>query len=184
MSAPRHRLAWKASACVRWPRIQKTATPRPRRWPKRFSIGRRQSDARQRRPYAPARSATACWRTPFHRSSGRQASTEVTSISTSDGSTTLARLRLNQRATAGWKRCTRMIRHGRRKSGRARERAESFEAEYRLRRADGAYRWHLVLAMPLRDVNGRIKKWFGTYTDIDDRKRVEQERASFGRTNG
>jgi PAS domain S-box-containing protein len=66
----------------------------------------------------------------------------------------------------------------------ARERAESFEAEYRLRRADGAFRWHLVLAMPLRDASGRIKKWFGTCTDIDDRKRMEQERGSFGRTNG
>ena len=59
---------------------------------------------------------------------------------------------------------------------RARARAESFEAEYRLRRADGSYRWHLVRAMPLRDINGRIVKWFGTCTDIDDRKRAEQER--------
>jgi PAS domain S-box-containing protein len=61
---------------------------------------------------------------------------------------------------------------------RARDHAESFEAEYRLRRADGSYRWHLVLAMPLRDGSGRIAKWFGTCTDIDDRKRAEQERAA------
>jgi PAS domain S-box-containing protein len=61
---------------------------------------------------------------------------------------------------------------------RALDRAESFEAEYRLRRADGAYRWHLVLAMPLRDGSGRIVKWFGTCTDIDDRKRAEQGRAA------
>jgi hypothetical protein len=40
------------------------------------------------------------------------------------------------------------------------------------------------MAMPLRDASGRIKKWFGTCTDIDDRKRLEQERGSFGRTNG
>jgi PAS domain S-box-containing protein len=44
----------------------------------------------------------------------------------------------------------------------ARERAESFEAEYRLRRADGAYRWHLVLAMPLRDASDGAVGWSGS----------------------
>ena len=49
-----------------------------------------------------------------------------------------------------------------------------YEVEYRFKRAsDGAYRWHLGRALPLRDDTGRIIKWFGTCTDIDDKKRVE-----------
>ena len=51
---------------------------------------------------------------------------------------------------------------------------ETFEAEFRLRRADGAYRWFLTRAVPVRDGEGRIAKWFGTSTDIDDTKRSEQ----------
>ena len=46
---------------------------------------------------------------------------------------------------------------------------EPFEAEARLRRADGQYRWFLVRAVPLRDER-KIEKWFGTATDIEDRK--------------
>jgi PAS domain S-box-containing protein len=60
---------------------------------------------------------------------------------------------------------------------RALEQGQSLQAEYRLRRSDGSYRWHLVLAMPLRDVSGSIVKWFGTCTDIDDRVRLNQESA-------
>jgi PAS domain S-box-containing protein len=48
-----------------------------------------------------------------------------------------------------------------------------YETEYRVRRADGQYRWHLVRAFPQRGPNGRIKRWIGTYTDIDERKRLE-----------
>lgn len=44
---------------------------------------------------------------------------------------------------------------------------ERFEAEYRLRRADGAYRWHQGAAMPLRGADGRVRRWFGTCTDIE-----------------
>jgi PAS domain S-box-containing protein len=51
---------------------------------------------------------------------------------------------------------------------------ESGEAEARLRRSDGAYRWFLFRANPLRDGSGRIVKWYGTNTDIDDRKRAEE----------
>lgn len=46
----------------------------------------------------------------------------------------------------------------------------------RLRGADGRYRWFLFRAAPLADDNGRIVKWLGTSTDIDDRKLAEQER--------
>src|SRR2546426_1935880 len=47
------------------------------------------------------------------------------------------------------------------------------ELEARLRRADGAYRWFLFRVEPLRDAQGTIVKWYGTNTDIDDRKRAE-----------
>src|SRR6266446_1041324 len=47
------------------------------------------------------------------------------------------------------------------------------EYEMRLRRADGEYRWFLVRTVPLRDEQGNIVKWFGTSTDIEDRKRAE-----------
>src|SRR5258707_2109666 len=47
------------------------------------------------------------------------------------------------------------------------------ELEARLRRADGAYRWFLFRVEPLRDPQGTIVKWYGTNTDIDDRKRTE-----------
>jgi PAS domain S-box-containing protein len=49
------------------------------------------------------------------------------------------------------------------------------EAEARLRRHDGAYRWFLLRANPLRDESGAIVKWYGVNTDIEDRKRAEVE---------
>jgi len=52
---------------------------------------------------------------------------------------------------------------------------QPFEKEARLRRADGTYRWFLLRAVPLRDEQGRVVKWYGTTTDIDDRKRAEDE---------
>jgi len=48
-----------------------------------------------------------------------------------------------------------------------------FEFEARLRRADGEYRWFLFRGEPLRDEAGRIVKWYGTTTDIEDRKQAE-----------
>jgi PAS domain S-box-containing protein len=54
---------------------------------------------------------------------------------------------------------------------------QPFEDEARFRRAaDGEYRWFLVRGVPLRDQHGSIVKWYGTLTDIEDRKRAEQER--------
>jgi PAS domain S-box-containing protein len=50
--------------------------------------------------------------------------------------------------------------------------APAFARELRLRRAsDGAYRWMLAVAMPLRDPTGTVTEWVGTLTDIDDQKR-------------
>ena len=54
---------------------------------------------------------------------------------------------------------------------------EPFENEARYRRVDGEYRWFLVRAVPLRDRGGKIRKWYGTKTDIEDRKRAEQLQA-------
>lgn len=45
-----------------------------------------------------------------------------------------------------------------------------YEAECRLRRADGVYRWHVSLAMPLRDQQGQIVQWIGSSTDISASK--------------
>jgi PAS domain S-box-containing protein len=51
---------------------------------------------------------------------------------------------------------------------------EKYEIEYRLRRvADGAYRWHIGRASPLRNAEGQITRWIGTCTDIEDLKYAE-----------
>jgi PAS domain S-box-containing protein len=53
---------------------------------------------------------------------------------------------------------------------------EGFQHECRLKRAsDGAFRWHLVRTLAVRDAGGQIIKWLGTFTDIDDQKRAEEE---------
>jgi PAS domain S-box-containing protein len=50
-----------------------------------------------------------------------------------------------------------------------------YEQEERHRRADGQYRWFLARGMPQHDAEGRIVRWYGTNTDIEDRKRAEEE---------
>jgi PAS domain S-box-containing protein len=49
------------------------------------------------------------------------------------------------------------------------------DIEGRLRRHDGAYRWFLFRANPLRDEAGAIVKWYGTNVDIEDRRRAEED---------
>jgi formate hydrogenlyase transcriptional activator len=49
-----------------------------------------------------------------------------------------------------------------------------FDVEARIRRFDGAYRWFLFRANPLRSESGRIVAWYGTNIDIEDRKRAEE----------
>ena len=51
---------------------------------------------------------------------------------------------------------------------------DPLELACRLRRADGAYGWHLVRAVPLREERGRITGWVGTCTDVDAQKRAEE----------
>jgi PAS domain S-box-containing protein len=48
------------------------------------------------------------------------------------------------------------------------------EDEFRLRAADGEYRWFLVRAAPLRGAGGRVERWVGTCTDVDPRHRAEE----------
>jgi PAS domain S-box-containing protein len=60
---------------------------------------------------------------------------------------------------------------------------EPFEEEMRIRRTDGEYRWFLSRAVPLRDKRGKVVKWYGAATDIQDRKRAEQLQADLAHTN-
>ena len=64
-----------------------------------------------------------------------------------------------QKAMADWMRCI--------------ESGANYEAEYRLRSRDGAYRWFRARALPIRD-DGTIVKWYGTCSDIHDSKLLEQ----------
>ena len=61
---------------------------------------------------------------------------------------------------------------------------EPGEYEARLRRHDGVYRWFLIRAVPQRDESGRLVRWYGANTDIEDRKQAELllggERQLFG----
>src|SRR5690606_26718710 len=49
-----------------------------------------------------------------------------------------------------------------------------YETEYRVRRHDGEYRWCLVRGVPVLQRDGKVSEWVGTYTDITDRRRVEE----------
>src|SRR5208337_3662601 len=51
-----------------------------------------------------------------------------------------------------------------------------FELEARIRGKDGQYRWFLIRDNPLRDERGRVLRWYGTRTDVEDGKRAERER--------
>lgn len=57
-----------------------------------------------------------------------------------------------------------------------------YKAEFRLRRRDGVYRWHIVRAVPVRNKAGDIKRWIGTNTDIDDQKSAEAALADLAAT--
>jgi len=51
---------------------------------------------------------------------------------------------------------------------------EFWEDTFPLRAADGTYRWFLSRAMPIRDAEGRVIRWFGTHTDVTDQREIEQ----------
>ena len=51
--------------------------------------------------------------------------------------------------------------------------AKPYEVEGRFRRFDGEFRWFLFRGSPLRDRSGKVAKWYGTNTDLEERKRAE-----------
>jgi PAS domain S-box-containing protein len=63
---------------------------------------------------------------------------------------------------------------------------QSYESEFRVRRADGAYRRFLVRALPARDAGGAVVRWYGTCTDVEDHRasqdalRESEERLRLG----
>ena len=59
---------------------------------------------------------------------------------------------------------------------------EPGEYEVRLRRSDGVFRWFLFRIEPLCDEVSEVVRWYGTATDIEDRKRIESLRAAEKRT--
>jgi len=65
-----------------------------------------------------------------------------------------------ERSLKLWKRCV--------------ELGKAYESEHRLRGVDGVYRWFRARAVPLRDEQGGIIKWYGTCCDIHDSKMLEQ----------
>jgi PAS domain S-box-containing protein len=58
---------------------------------------------------------------------------------------------------------------------RARAARATYELEYRLRRIDGSFRWHVVRAVPVCGEDGAIVQWVGTCTDVDDARRARAE---------
>jgi PAS domain S-box-containing protein len=64
----------------------------------------------------------------------------------------------------------------------ARLTGDQYETEFRLRRHDGAYRWHIARAVALRDCSGKIEKWIGTNTDIQEQKVAEAALAELAAT--
>ena len=50
-----------------------------------------------------------------------------------------------------------------------------YECAHRVRQRDGAYRWYLSRAVPAKDAQGRVVKWYGTATDIHDLKAAQAQ---------
>jgi PAS domain S-box-containing protein len=60
---------------------------------------------------------------------------------------------------------------------RSLETGEPLDLEYRVRRGtDGSYRWFMARALPIRNERHDVTRWFGTCTDIDERRRLDEER--------
>ncbi len=55
------------------------------------------------------------------------------------------------------------------------KRGEMFEMEFPLKGADGKFRWFLTRVNPFKDTNGEIIRWFGTNTDIDVQRRLDEQ---------
>jgi PAS domain S-box-containing protein len=57
---------------------------------------------------------------------------------------------------------------------RSRSAGEKFEGEWRVRDANGNYRWFLIRSLPQRAPDGQIERWYGTHIETEDRRRAEQ----------
>lgn len=57
-----------------------------------------------------------------------------------------------------------------------------YECEFRLRRADGAYRWHVARALPIHNSSGEIARWIGTNTDVEIQKATSEALAHLNAT--
>src|SRR5580704_5016738 len=109
----------------------------------------------------------------------------MTFTALSDGSSTFVNKRwteytglsVEQSSGAGWQRAIHpedLVRHSE-KWRTSVATGQLFEDEARFRcAADGGYRWFLVRGVPLRDQHGTIVRWYGTLTDLEDRKRAEE----------
>ncbi len=60
---------------------------------------------------------------------------------------------------------------------KALESGKSFEAEARIRNADGIYRWFLVRSVPQLDANGAVARWYGIHIDIEEQRQAQQSLA-------
>jgi PAS domain S-box-containing protein len=58
---------------------------------------------------------------------------------------------------------------------------DSFDIEFRIRRNDGVYHWFKTRAVPMRDAEGNIIKWFGSNTDFDEIKKAEEQLRNFNK---
>ncbi|HEV7436782.1 MAG TPA: PAS domain-containing protein, partial [Pseudorhizobium sp.] len=62
------------------------------------------------------------------------------------------------------------------------EGGEIYQIEFRLRAADGSYRWHIARAVPIRDDAAKILRWIGTNTDIHDQRETRAKLEELNRT--
>ena len=134
------------------------------------------SASRPNRPSARAKSGSAPWPTTSRSSHGWPTTRAGSSGSTSAGSTTPARAR--KRCAGGdGKRCSipSTAIAWLEASGMAVGRGEAWEDTFPLRGRDGAYRWFLCRAIPIRNEQGKVVRWFGTNTDITERRQMEEE---------
>ena len=53
---------------------------------------------------------------------------------------------------------------------------KAFESEYRLKQADGSFRWTLSRALAIRDHDGAVRRWYGTLTDVDSSHKISESR--------
>lgn len=65
--------------------------------------------------------------------------------------------------------------------GNALRTGSSYDIDYRFRHRSGEYRWLRVMALPIRDEEGRIVRWFGTSTDVHEAYQIAEERERFAR---